>query len=1127
MKKNVFLILMTVVLLAVMPMIALANESDGTVGNPWSGRSAVFVGDSITAGVGTTKIYYQYLEEMLDFGSVTAMGVSGSCISAASDYGQKNTPLINRYQNIPSADLIVIFMGTNDYGHETPLGSEEDAQDGTFYGALNTIIPALVEKHPFSKIVFITPIHRYGFGTSKILGTKFTYDHIPNGVGASLADYVEALKVICRSNGVSVVDLYAECTLEPTVPAVREEYIPDGLHPNASGHEMIAGIMESHIREYEPIEKAPANYRWETTENGFENITTGGYAPNPLSTISGSVENGVLNKAHFTMETPVVLKHDSKWVVEWKAGGNWSGILLSENSKNTAVNNLHLYKSAMEFGLIAFGTYRDGNHHNYGLDASEHNIDFSGEHIYRVENRIHEDGTNMAYLIVDGIECGAMNSYYIGGNSNQNKEVDWVSGKDFTFGYIGTTTLPLVNGTLSYISVWECGESHTHTYKNGICIGCGSSVHDAGYTHAVPASQGVVNAIGRAYALTDVEWTPLKDVPGVQKINGEYTVVPFEAGVTYKGIPYSGVTANDCYVGLNVSLESFLTALRNENAVLYTENLFSTNPKSASYFGTVCSKFAQYVLDIPGSYNTNNVANIPGMETVALPGEYTVDEIRLGDVVLDTALHTTVCTDILYDAGGEVAYIEISEAVMPLVRRMLWTPEDFYEHFAAYRLCRYQDLDEIPAVDAVNTDGDYALMPRFGNRYNYKVSSAKGIVDVLEEGYSKAVILRDGAVIDEILLNGAGSFGFDRGVPGALEMYLEKEDGTRSDSVYAHVVNSSVAVTDSSKFAAGKLTVSFDGSSGTPLYVQVGSAHAIFCNVEGEQGTAELTFSPSKISNRQVRVAYQNENGIYLSGWVPFTADENPSDDPLLSQAKYWNGYNITPSSPTPVVQANKVGYWSYTMIPVEENTTYYSKGATRMWFLDEKGNGISTCNAYRDGEVPFQFTTPADTAYVSIAYSPELVEQGTETISCLQSPGTAVSGTVKSSRGAKVILLGEICCETDTSGNYRFSDVAQGIYDLVIEAAGCLTYTVKGITVGEADVLLPEIELVAGDVNDDDMINIMDIGAFRENFGMAEGEITNIHTDVNDDGMVNIIDMGIFRRNFGKTATKDCTVTF
>ena len=257
MKKVLSLILALVMLIGLLPMTALASESEEVAENPWNGRSAVFVGDSITAGSGTTNIYYQYLNQTLGFSSVTAMGVAGSCISAASDYGQANQPLINRYQNIPSADLIVIFMGTNDYGHETPLGSVDDTQDGSFDGALNEIIPALVTKHPSSKIVFVTPLHRYGFGISKILGTQFTSDSVPNGVGATLGDYVEALKTVCANNGVSVIDLHTECTLDPADSAVRSNYMPDGLHPNAAGHELIAGIMESHIRGYSPMEEAP------------------------------------------------------------------------------------------------------------------------------------------------------------------------------------------------------------------------------------------------------------------------------------------------------------------------------------------------------------------------------------------------------------------------------------------------------------------------------------------------------------------------------------------------------------------------------------------------------------------------------------------------------------------------------------------------------------------------------------------------------------------------------------------------------------------------------------------------------------------------------------------------------
>ena len=254
MKKALSLILALVLLIGIIPSQVYAQETDV---NPWDGRTAIFVGDSITYGSGTDKIYYQYLEENLGLEAVSAMGVAGSCISATSDYGQSNQPLINRYQKIPSADLILIFMGTNDYGHETPLGSINDTEDVSFYGALNVLVPALVANHPNSKIVFVTPLHRYGFGTSKILGTPFTYDSLPNGAGATLEDYVEALKTVCSNNGVSVIDLYTECTLDPSNEQVRSNYMPDGLHPNANGHEVIAEIMESHIRNFEPAESKP------------------------------------------------------------------------------------------------------------------------------------------------------------------------------------------------------------------------------------------------------------------------------------------------------------------------------------------------------------------------------------------------------------------------------------------------------------------------------------------------------------------------------------------------------------------------------------------------------------------------------------------------------------------------------------------------------------------------------------------------------------------------------------------------------------------------------------------------------------------------------------------------------
>ena len=211
--------------------------------NKWEGRSAVFIGDSITYGVGTNKIYYEYIKETLLLGNVKAFGVSGSCISSKSDYGLDNSPLSNRINSIPSADLIVVFMGTNDYGHETPLGSIDDTDDVSFYGALNFVAKTLITNNPTSTIIFVTPLHRYGFGTSKILNQSFTYDYLPNGVGHSLKDYKDAIVNVCERWSIPVVDLYGNSGINPAIPSIKNNYFTDGIHPNSNGHERISEII--------------------------------------------------------------------------------------------------------------------------------------------------------------------------------------------------------------------------------------------------------------------------------------------------------------------------------------------------------------------------------------------------------------------------------------------------------------------------------------------------------------------------------------------------------------------------------------------------------------------------------------------------------------------------------------------------------------------------------------------------------------------------------------------------------------------------------------------------------------------------------------------------------------------
>lgn len=253
-KKTMILALaIAIALIAVLAVVllpGLAQSGDATEpvleSTPWSGASAVFVGDSITAGEQyTTKFYYEYLQEMLNLSSVQKQATSGSCISAKSDYGFKKSPLSSRYQTIPDGDLIMIFMGSNDFGHATPLGTIEDTVDISFYGALNTIIPYVQSTHPNSQIVMVTPIHR----AAQSSGMDSASDSAPNKEGATLEDYANAIKDICKQYDLYCIDLFNLAEIDPNNKAILETcFNDDCLHPNAAGHEILAKAIAQELK---------------------------------------------------------------------------------------------------------------------------------------------------------------------------------------------------------------------------------------------------------------------------------------------------------------------------------------------------------------------------------------------------------------------------------------------------------------------------------------------------------------------------------------------------------------------------------------------------------------------------------------------------------------------------------------------------------------------------------------------------------------------------------------------------------------------------------------------------------------------------------------------------------------
>lgn len=212
----------------------------------------VVLGDSITWGAYTDKnIWWQELGELLGCNPIVGNGVRGSCFSGTSDYKMEREPMSERWKSLPTgADLYIIFGGTNDYGHGSVLGSPDDTTDISFYGAMHLIITGLQKANPNAKIVFMTPLSRYGFGETEF-GNQLLYDTTPNAQGHILEDYRQAILAKCKMLGVPVIDTYqiSEFDFSAGQDGVhpfdknaegKSPLTVDGLHPNTEGHLKLA-----------------------------------------------------------------------------------------------------------------------------------------------------------------------------------------------------------------------------------------------------------------------------------------------------------------------------------------------------------------------------------------------------------------------------------------------------------------------------------------------------------------------------------------------------------------------------------------------------------------------------------------------------------------------------------------------------------------------------------------------------------------------------------------------------------------------------------------------------------------------------------------------------------------------
>lgn len=313
--------------------------------------------------------------------------------------------------------------------------------------------------------------------------------------------------------------------------------------------------------------------------------------------------------------------------------------------------------------------------------------------------------------------------------------------------------------------------------------------------HTVPATQGVANLIRRCRQMTDIEWTPAVDLPrymlpGItppassgysSSLNSNYIGV-FKAGTKYRGIPYgrctdylSGYGLDNSYVGSTIDFGTFITAVRNANSLISKESAGSVALHHSIPYAAVCSALTCYALNV-AYVDTTGIPSISGLNEIGaiINNGERIDPtlIKLGDVLNRTNYHTSVITDIVKDADGNVTALEISEAttvgednrdieggqVGGLCRRYGLAMEDFYNAWGTYTLYRYANIDSIPYTpspfvqvgDELNYQRhvDLPCMPYQGNGFKFKsghIPNTKILVNATGYGFMR--VFKDGSEI--------------------------------------------------------------------------------------------------------------------------------------------------------------------------------------------------------------------------------------------------------------------------------------------------------------------------------------------------------------------------------------------
>ncbi len=222
------------------------------------------LGDSITkaANLEGEENYEQYayparLQELLGAEEVYNLGIGGSSIGR-----YWADAFVDRYTEIPQdSDIIIVMGGTNDgfCVSDEEFGSLDEREYHTFCGDLDELMGGLRENYPDAQIFFATPLPNV---LQDYLMSEREY-LLPQ------KDFVEVIQVLADEYDFELIDLYNSNVLDSHDANIITEYMPDGVHGNPAGYQILAEHFAGELVRY---------YNEDDSESEEENAASDGNA---------------------------------------------------------------------------------------------------------------------------------------------------------------------------------------------------------------------------------------------------------------------------------------------------------------------------------------------------------------------------------------------------------------------------------------------------------------------------------------------------------------------------------------------------------------------------------------------------------------------------------------------------------------------------------------------------------------------------------------------------------------------------------------------------------------------------------------------------------------------------------